>query len=76
MEFTKEYYQKSYLREIASHKKWLKENDTYAKWFKSGVEMMKRVREYDEGVNKSIEEENKKEDLKKELEKEKDFVNW
>ncbi|MBA7526665.1 hypothetical protein ES705_18832 [subsurface metagenome] len=63
MELTKEVIdkrnRKRYLEEIAEHKKWLKENSTYAKWLKREVLIFKWVREYDEGVNKIIEEENK-----------------
>ncbi|MBA7484754.1 hypothetical protein ES695_01075 [Candidatus Atribacteria bacterium 1244-E10-H5-B2] len=68
MELTKEVIEKRnrkrYLDQIADHKKWLKENSTYAEWLKREALMHKMVREYDEGVNKIIEEENKKEDLK------------
>ncbi|MBA7528430.1 hypothetical protein ES705_20614 [subsurface metagenome] len=68
MELTKEVIDKRnrvrYLDDKAYHIKWLKENDTYDKWFRMRVRVAKRVREYDEGVNRIIEEENKKEDLK------------
>ncbi|MBA7531951.1 hypothetical protein ES705_24177 [subsurface metagenome] len=68
MELTKEVIDRRnrvrYLEDKAYYIKWLKENDTYDKWFRMKVLMAKRVREYDEGVNRIIEEENKKEDLR------------
>jgi len=47
---------KEWLADKAYHIKWLKENDTYAKWFRMKVKIAKMVIEYDEGVNKIIEE--------------------
>ena len=68
MELTKEVIDKRnrvrYLEDKDYHIKWLKENDTYDKWFRMKVRVAKRVREYDEGVDRIIEEENKKEDLR------------
>lgn len=52
--------QEDYLKAIANHKQWLEENDTYDKWLEGMFKMMKMVHEYDEGVNKIVEEENKK----------------
>lgn len=59
MKETKEMRER-WLADKAYHIKWLKENDTYDKWFKMKVEMAKMVIEYDEGVNKIINEEGEK----------------